>query len=55
MESHARIHTARIACRRALAIIFEEREWKRRGVRIVYKSFPKPIPLEGQEQGEGIV
>jgi len=31
------LDTARIARRRALAIIFEEHECKRRGVRIIYK------------------
>ena len=39
------LDTARIARRRALAIIFEEHECKRRGIRIVYKSLPESDPI----------
>lgn len=39
------LDTARVARRRALAIIFEEHECKRRGVRIVYKSLPESDPI----------
>ena len=39
------LDTARIARRRALAIIFEEHECKRRGVRILYKSLPESDPI----------
>lgn len=39
------LDTARIARRRVLAIIFEEHECKRRGVRIIYKSLPDSDPV----------
>ena len=39
------LDTARIARRRALAIIFEEQECKRRGIRIFYKSLPDSDPI----------
>lgn len=39
------LDTARVARRRALAIIFEEHECKRRGIRIVYKSLPESDPI----------
>lgn len=39
------LDTARIARRRALAIIFEEQECKKRGVRVVYKSLPESDPI----------
>lgn len=39
------LDTSRIARRRALAIIFEEQECKRRGVRVVYKSLPESDPI----------
>lgn len=39
------LDTSRIARRRALGIIFEEHECKRRGVRVVYKSLPESDPI----------
>ncbi|MDR1853576.1 MAG: recombinase family protein [Azoarcus sp.] len=39
------LDTARIARRRALAIIFEEQECKRAGVRVVYRSLPESDPV----------
>ncbi len=39
------LDTARVARRRALAIIFEEHECKRRGIKIVYKSLPESDPI----------
>ncbi|MCX8016498.1 MAG: recombinase family protein, partial [Rhodocyclaceae bacterium] len=39
------LDTARIARRRALAIIFEEHECKRRGVKVVYRSLPEADPI----------
>ena len=39
------LDTARIARRRALAIIFEEHECKRHGVRVIYKSLPESDPI----------
>lgn len=39
------LDTARIARRRAIAIIFEEHECKRRGVKVVYKSLPESDPI----------
>ncbi|MEW6612723.1 MAG: recombinase family protein [Pseudomonadota bacterium] len=39
------LDTARVARRRALAIIFEEHECKRRGIRIIYKSLPEADPI----------
>ena len=39
------LDTARIARRRALAIIFEEHECKRRGIRVLYKSLPESDPI----------
>ncbi len=39
------LDTARIARRRVLAIIFEEQECRRAGVRIVYKSLPESDPI----------
>ena len=39
------LDTARIARRRALAIIFEEHECKRHGIKIIYKSLPDSDPI----------
>src|ERR1039457_6279466 len=39
------LDTARIARRRVLAIIFEEQECKRHGIRIIYKSLPDADPI----------
>ena len=39
------LDTARIARRRAISIIFEEQECKKRGVRVVYKSLPESDPI----------
>ena len=39
------LDTARIARRRAIAIIFEEHECKRRGVKVVYRSLPESDPI----------
>jgi len=39
------LDTSRIARRRAIGIIFEEHECKRRGVKIVYKSLPESDPI----------
>lgn len=39
------LDTARIARRRHLAIIFEEHECKRAGVKVVYKSLPESDPI----------
>lgn len=39
------LDTARIARRRHLAIIFEEHECKRAGVRVIYKSLPESDPI----------
>lgn len=39
------LDTARIARRRHLAIIFEESECKRAGVRVIYKSLPESDPI----------
>lgn len=39
------LDTARVARRRHLAIIFEEHECKRAGVRVVYKSLPESDPI----------
>ena len=39
------LDTARIARRRHLAIIFEEHEAKRAGVRVIYKSLPESDPI----------
>lgn len=39
------LDTARIARRRALAIIFEEHECRPRGVKVVYRSLPESDPI----------
>jgi len=39
------LDTARIARRRAISIIFEEHECKRRGVKVVYRSLPESDPI----------
>lgn len=39
------LDTARIGRRRALAIIFEEQECKKRGIRVIYKSLPESDPV----------
>lgn len=39
------LDTARIGRRRALAIMFEEHECKKAGVRVVYKSLPESDPI----------
>lgn len=39
------LDTARVARRRAISIIFEEQECKKRGVRVVYKSLPESDPI----------
>ena len=39
------LDTARIARRRHLAIIFEEHECKRAGVKVIYKSLPESDPI----------
>jgi DNA invertase Pin-like site-specific DNA recombinase len=39
------LDTARVARRRALGIIFEEHECKKRGVRILYRSLPESDPI----------
>jgi hypothetical protein len=39
------LDTARVARRQALAILFEEHECRRRGVRILYKSLPEADPI----------
>ena len=39
------LDTARVARRRAISIIFEEQECKKRGIRVVYKSLPESDPI----------
>ena len=39
------LDTARVARRRAISIIFEEHECKRRGVKVVYRSLPESDPI----------
>lgn len=39
------LDTSRVGRRRALAIIFEEMECKKRGIRVIYKSLPESDPM----------
>ena len=39
------LDTARIARRRHLALIFEEQECRKRGIRVIYKSVPETDPI----------
>ncbi|MCL5060459.1 MAG: recombinase family protein [Candidatus Thermoplasmatota archaeon] len=44
-EAILMLDTARIARRRHLAIIFEEVECKKAGIRVIYKSLPESDPI----------